>query len=113
MCVGGSRLVGWVPVVVVVSPPLPLWLARGWAAADVVKRRSRGIGLAICSSGVKAPVYCVVVVVSACRGGFHCSAGICDLVINVRTLLMRKSSKGGSIKDSLNSSRRSTWRAGQ
>ena len=47
MCVGGSRLVGWVPVVVVVSPPLPLWLARGWAAADVVKRRSHGIGLAI------------------------------------------------------------------
>ena len=111
MCVGGSRLVGWVPVVVVVSPPLPLWLARGWAAADVVKRRSRGIGLAICSSGVKAPVYCVVV--SACWGGFHCSAGICDLVINVRTLLMRKSSKGGSIKDSLNSSRLSMWRAGQ
>ena len=57
MCVGGSRLVGWVPMVVVASPPLPLWLAQGWAAADVVERRSRGIGLAICSSGVKAPVY--------------------------------------------------------
>ena len=52
MCAGGIRLVGWVPMVVVASTPLPLWLAQSWAAADVVKRRSRGIGLAICSSVV-------------------------------------------------------------
>ena len=90
---------GWSPNVALLS----------WAAADVWWKRSRGCIRAVGGCGAGAYSY---VVASACGGCFHCRAGIFDFVIKVNILLIRRSSKGGSKKDSLKISLLSICRAG-